>query len=146
MKTTKYILLLTSLLFIIIGCTSKQTREESPYGDEVNIIDDIKLELNKDSYKSADDEFELTIVNETDAEISYGAPYTIEVKNNDTWYIVEPNEEISFIMIAYILQPGEVSTESINMEYYEPFEKGEYRLVRQIDGETFTVEFEVTEN
>ena len=131
-------------LFILMSCGKNNLGEESPYGEDVNNLEGVSIELNKDTYKPKGDTFELTVVNDSEEEISYGAPYTLEYYKEDTWYEVEPNNEIGFILILYTLPPGDEASEELNLESYEPLETGRYRIIRQIGDDTLTTEFEVT--
>ena len=131
--------------FILLGCGSNDLGEESDYGEDVNQLDGVSIELNEDTYQPEGDYFELTVVNDSEEEITYGVEYSLEYLDEDVWFEVEPDEEIAFILIAHILDSGDEATEEINLEYYEPLEIGRYRLVRHVDGEPLTAEFEVVE-
>jgi len=131
-------------LFILMSCGKNNLGEESDYGENVNNLEGVSIHLSKDTYKPEGETFELTVVNDSEEDISYGAPYTLEYYKEDTWYEVEPDNEIGFILILYTLPPGDEASEELNLESYEPLESGHYRIVRQIDDETLTTEFEVT--
>ncbi len=131
-------------LFLLSSCRTDHQREESLHGSNVNQLEGVSIALSKDTYQQAGDTFELTIRNHSEVEMTYGAPYTLEIYDEDTWYIVEPNEEISFIMIAYTLNAGDEATEEVNLAFYEPLKTGHYRLVRLVNEEPLTAEFEVT--
>lgn len=128
------------LAIILAGCA--ENREPSPF-EEVNTLDGVDLQLNQSSYEAEDNSFLLSVVNNSEEEITYGVAFTIEKLENEQWVMVEPEEEMAFILIAHILPPGEEAQEELFMEYYEPFEEGEYRVVRQIEGEVLTAEFTV---
>lgn len=117
-------------------------KEASPF-EEVNTLDGVEIALNQETYAEEGETFILTVSNESEEEISYGVAFTVEVEEDDEWYIVEPEEEMAFILIAHMLGPGEDAEEELNMEYYEPFEEGHYRVVRQIEGEVLTADFTV---
>jgi len=126
----------------ILGACSEDTAEPSPY-EEVNTMENVRIQLEKDSYSAEGDTFILTTINESEDEISYGVAFTLEKEQESDWYLVEPDEEIAFIMIAHSLGPDEEAVEELNLEYYEPLEPGSYRVVREIEGEVLTAEFEV---
>lgn len=126
--------------FLLMGCT--ESREPSPY-EEVNTLEGVELQLNQSSYARENDTFSLTVINNSEQEITYGVAFTIEKSEDDQWVMMEPEEEMAFILIAHILPPGEEAEEELFMEYYEPFEEGEYRVVRQIEGEVLTAEFSI---
>lgn len=132
-------------IFILTSCGTNNLGEESPYGEDVNNLDGVSIELNKDTYKPEGDIFELTVINDSEEDISYGVPYTLEYYKEDKWYEVEPDNEIGFVLILYTLSPGDEASDEINLDSYEPLETGRYRVLRQIDDETLTTEFEVAE-
>lgn len=143
MKQLKSLVLLTIALFIISGCQSNKLGEESPYGTNVNHLNELSIELDSDIYSPEDNQVELTVMNHSDEEITYGVSYTLEFLKDDIWYIVEPDEEMAFILIAHILAPGEEASEEINLEYYEPLDEGKYRIIRLVYGGPLAAEFEV---
>lgn len=106
-------------------------------------MENVSIELEKDQYSSEGDTFILNTINNSEDEISYGIAFTLEKEDDNEWFIVEPEEEMAFILIAHILGPGEEAQDELNMEYYEPLDPGEYRVVREIEGEVMTAEFEV---
>lgn len=126
--------------FILSACGT--TKEESPF-EEVNTLEGVDINLEQDIYEPEGATFILTVSNESEQEISYGVAFTVELEEDDNWYVVEPEQEMAFILIAHMLQPGEEAEEELNMEYYEPFEEGHYRVVRQMEGEVLTAEFTV---
>ena len=132
-------------IFILTSCGTNNLGEESPYGEDVNNLDGVSIELNKDTYKPEGDIFELTVINDSEEDISYGVPYTLEYYKEDKWYEVEPDNEIGFVLILYTLSPGDEASDEINLDSYEPLETGRYRVLRQIGDETLTTEFEVAE-
>lgn len=140
-KRISGILLAVCLGIVLLGCSSESS-EPTPY-EKVNTLPRVRLNLDKEVYEKEDDTFILTVRNESESEITYGVPFTVEVLQNEEWYKVEPKEEVAFIMIAHILSPGEEAEEELGMSHYEPFKQGHYRIVREIEGEPLTVEFQV---
>lgn len=136
---------LLTTIFLLTACGSTNLGEESSHGSDVNNLEGVTIELTKDTYKSEGDNFELVVKNNSDKEVTYGVPYSLEYLSDGTWYVVEPEEEMAFIMIAFILAAGEEAAEELNLTYYEPLAAGQYRIIRQIDGEELTAEFEVVE-
>ncbi|OJF93120.1 immunoglobulin-like domain-containing protein [Alkalibacterium sp. 20] len=139
-KSMCCIILASGLLFLW-GCSSNDA-EPSPY-EEVNTLENVKIGLEKDEYDPEGDTFILNTVNESEDDISYGIAFTLEKEEDNTWFMVEPDEEMAFILIAHILGPGEEAQEELNMEYYEPLDTGKYRVVREIESEVLTAEFDV---
>lgn len=130
-------------LIILMSCGTNSLGEESPYGENVNQLDGVSIELNKETYQPEGDTFELNVINNSEEQITYGVPYTLEYYDEGIWYEVEPDEEIAFILIAHILDAGDEATEELNLEFYEPLEIGRYRIVRLIGEDPLTAEFEI---
>ncbi|EXJ23563.1 hypothetical protein ADIAL_1000 [Alkalibacterium sp. AK22] len=140
-KLIRMVGLLTAL---IIASACGNTKEASPF-EETDGLEGVSIELSEEVYARENDTFRLTVSNESETEITYGIAFTVEKQEGDNWYIVEPEEEMAFILIAHVLSPKEASEETLNMDYYEPFDEGKYRVVRQIEGEPLTAEFRVEE-
>lgn len=141
--TAKYIRSLVLLISVgVLGACSGSGAEPSPY-EEVDTMENVTIELEKEVYDSEGDTFILTTINGSEDEISYGIAFTMEIQQDGEWYAVEPNEEVAFILIAHSLEPGNEAEEELDMEYYEPIEEGNYRVVREIEGEILTAEFKV---
>lgn len=132
--------LLLSISFLW-ACTDSE-KEPTPY-EEVNTLRGVRLSLDKEIYESEEDRFLLTVHNNSQNEVTYGVAFTVEKLNDNNWYVLEPDEEIAFIMIAHILASGEEAEEEIHLDYYEPINPGHYRIVREIEGEVLTAEFQV---
>lgn len=143
MRKVKYTLFLLVLSILIVGCSTSSIGEESPHGEQVNLQEDITITLDKETYSAEGNILELTTRNESDEKISFGVPFSIEMREGDDWYIVEPNEEVSFIMIAYILEPDGEFTDEISLSFYEALKPGQYRLIRQIDSQIYAAEFTI---
>lgn len=134
-----------SLCFILLGGCNNNIGEESTHGSQVNQLDGVSIELTKDTYSPKEDSFELITKNQSEEEVTYGVGYSIEYLKDNAWYTVRPSEEMSFILIAHILEPGGEVFETISMEYYEPLQTGDYRLLRQINDEILAAEFSVVD-
>lgn len=141
----KLLTVLSIVGFILLGCGSNDLGEESAFGENVNQLEGVSIELNEDTYQPEGDYFELTVVNDSEEEISYGVEYSLEYYDEDTWYEVEPDEEMAFILIAHMLGPDDEASDEINLEYFEPMAPGRYRVIRRIQGDPLTAEFEVVE-
>lgn len=129
---------------MLSSCGNNNLGEESPHGEDgVNNLENVSLEMTESAYQPEEDTFELRVINHSESEITYGVEYMIEYEEDGTWYEVEPDEEMAFILIAHILDPGEEAVEEINLSYYEPLEAGSYRLIRKIDGTPLAANFEV---
>lgn len=143
-QIARYMILAVS--FFLTACSQNTLGEETPHREEeLNNLEDVSLEMTETSYQAEGDTFELRVSNDSDEEISYGAPYQLEYYDDGVWYEVEPDEEPAFIMIAYLLGSGEEEVEEINMDFYEPLDSGQYRVIKEIQGEYLVAEFAVEE-
>lgn len=67
--------------------------------------------------------------NDSDIDVIYGNPYSIEVKKDDKWKKIDV--ELSFTLPAYTLKAKTSEEITINWEYgYGKLEKGEYRFIK----------------
>ena len=66
-------------------------------------------------------------------ELTYGEPYSIECKNGDKWEPVKYlNDEVAWVDIGYILEPGAHNEEQINWTgLYGYLTAGHYRFVKE---------------
>ena len=131
----KILLIIISLLTIITltGCTNNRIGEKTPH----KITNDkITMEVKQGTLTTSSATIIMT--NKTDEEYTYGEPYHLEIKHNDSWHILElePNNDMFFTMPAYSLKAGESVEKEYNWEYgYGKLKKGTYRLVTDFSKE-----------
>ena len=131
----KILLIIISLLTIITltGCTNNRIGEKTPH----KITNDkITMEVKQGTLTTSSATIIMT--NKTDEEYTYGEPYHLEIKHNDSWHILElePNNDMFFTMPAYSLKAGESVEKEYNWEYgYVKLKKGTYRLVTDFSKE-----------
>lgn len=129
----KILLIIISVLtiFTITGCTNKDLGSKS----KLDIKDDqVSMKVKEDTLTSSSATFIIT--NHTDGSFSYGEPYHLEKKVDGTWYILEPDEELNFILPAYQLDAHLSIEKNYNWEYgYGKLDKGDYRLVISVFNE-----------
>ena len=130
MKKILLIILSLSTLFIITGCTNNRIGEKTPYDIKTN---QVTINVKEDSLTSSQATF--IIKNKTDKEFTYGEPYHLEIKHNDSWHILElePNNDLFFTMPAYSLKAGESVEKECEWEHgYGQLKKGTYRIVKDV--------------
>ena len=96
----KVLLIIISLLTIITltGCTNNRIGEKTPH----KITNDkITMEVKQGTLTTSSATIIMT--NKTDEEYTYGEPYHLEIKHNDSWHILElePNNDMFFTIPAY---------------------------------------------
>lgn len=71
----------------------------------------------------------IILKNDSDIDVSYGNPYSIQVKKKGKWQDIE--SDLSFTLPAFILKSKSSEEIKINWEYgYGKLEKGEYRIIK----------------
>lgn len=65
--------------------------------------------------------------NESDYEVTYGAAYTVEYKEDGEWKNVTV-ADVEFIEIAYVLKPHSEAGETYTMKYFDLSKEGKYRI------------------
>lgn len=131
----KALLIIISLLTILTltGCTNNRIGEKSPY--EIT-NDKVTMEVKQGTLTKSS--ATIIITNKTDEEYTYGEPYHLEIKHNDSWHILElePDTDLFFTMPAFSLKAGESDEKEYEWEYgYGKLKKGTYRLVTDFSKE-----------
>lgn len=71
----------------------------------------------------------VTLMNQTDAELCYGEYFTIQVQLDGVWYDIPAKEELCFNDIAYLLAGKEENEKTYDISFYGELPEGTYRLV-----------------
>lgn len=146
------ILLLGIFVFSFAGCTNKNDSRLGEVSD---------IEINENYVSTSIKEGTLTnkgavfiLNNISDKLLQYGEPYHLEIKDNNTWYILKPIKELSFIAPLYYLEANKSVELDIDWSYgYGNLEPGEYRFIKSFaypsgdnDIESFNIGIEFTIN
>ena len=132
----RLILLMLSLIMtvLIVGCDNNpvSTLSYDVSGYEVNVYDDATMTVLEDTVSSTGVTVELNYYGEDEG--STGAWYSLYVYEDDKWneleYITEEN--IAWIMIAYIVKQDQPSQMSLNWEeLYGELSAGRYLVLKQ---------------
>ena len=79
--------------------------------------------------------------------IEFGSYFQIERKVGRRWVAVKADMPVGFTDILYIAMPGTVRYETCYLSAYRSAIKaGRYRIVREINGDWYTAEFEIGES
>lgn len=125
------------LILLITGCG--MAKSISPFTE---VSTDNNIYINIDSSSIASDSLNYTLYNNTDSDIAYGVDYYIESSENGKWYAY--NVEVSWIEIAQITSAHSSSEQTISWEnIYGKLNKGQYRLIKKINNEIISAEFEI---
>jgi len=140
------ILLLIALLLSTVSCGAKT--EDSPYSDDdFDLSGDVVLRVEHPVYDKSVTSFHYYVENNTDRELTFGAPYTIEVLRNGVWQSLPLLEDAGWNSIAYVLEAGGEWSNSFSFFAYDyEVEDGRYRLIKKIEGKRYAAEFTIGES
>ncbi len=133
MKKMLFALCLMALMILTAcggGTVNKNDLEPSPY-NAGDFSGGVTMSASDSTFSPDTEMVGLRIINTTDKEFYFGADYTLETQIDGEWYVVPPKEEMSFIMIAYILEPkGTAEAEAALRGPYGKLSDGQYRVVK----------------
>lgn len=147
-KKNMFILTLLLLLAFLSACQKTVDLEPSSYQDsDLNQLDGVTMVVTPTEYPVTTESIALTIKNESDEEHSYGVEFKLEKEIAGEWYEVPFEGEVSWIMIAYILEANSENNETISFDLLDKntLTEGNYRLIKQISGQAISAAFTLTE-
>lgn len=125
--------------------TMPVTNPETADTDDTAANTSLDITLNKTSLPANAKKLELSISNNSTEDIFYGADYSIEKLNGTDWEVVPAVKDLAFAAIAYSVAPGTKQEFIVDLGQLNPaLDAGNYRLVKNINGQTFYAEFELT--
>ena len=92
----------------------------------------ITMTMKQDTYYTDSTEIKAVIKNGTKSIYTFGEPSYLQVKSSGTWKTVPYKEGVSWIDIAYILNPGESKEVAVSLNLYSALNPGVYRLVKDV--------------
>lgn len=142
------------LLALLSGCGAPAPRElpEEEHGEDVRGPEEaapegLILELEHPVYDPSMTQYTYLVRNETEAPVEFGEPYALQCRAGNQWTDLTPRENFAFTAIGYSLEPGGVMALTCTLAMYEePPEVGEYRLVKQVEGQTLYAPFTLGES
>lgn len=128
-----FVLLCLSALILLTACSvslNKNDLEPTPF-KEADFGGGVLMTADESEVPPKTPTMMLNIVNATEKEITFGVDYTLEVYLEGEWFVVPPKEEMFFIMIAQILEPGGTTQlEAMLSDAYGSLPEGKYRFVK----------------
>lgn len=119
------ILLAGGIWVIFNNDNSKYTKKEYP-------IDGVSMSIKNGTLTNSG--AVIILKNDSDIDVSYGNPYSIEIKKDGKWQKIE--NDLYFTLPAFSLKSKTSKEIEINWEVgYGKLEKGEYRLIKEFDYE-----------
>lgn len=113
----------------------------------------LSIKMEREVYDPSLTHYIYLIENHTDQDIEFGEEYKIQRqtgrqwKDEKVWEDLKFQENTVFHSIGYMLQPGGVMALTCSLDRLQASpEPGNYRLVKQIGGETFYAEFQLGES
>lgn len=139
MKKLIIVLISLILLLVLTSCDFNsvfdEIVEEKPDATELFLSGDkgyseysgVYLALEGAEYIDGAWRLEVGWHNESDYEVTYGAAYTVEYKEDGEWKNVTV-ADVEFIEIAYVLKPHSEAGETYTMKYFDLSKEGKYRI------------------
>lgn len=133
MKKLITILLLGVLLFSGIACAPKQEEVPAPTpAQQVSPPEGLTLSMQQATYYLDSAELVATLINDTEYTCTFGEASYLELQSGDGWQRVPFKEDVYWIEIAYILEPGESKEVVLPLDLFEGLAPGTYRLVKEV--------------
>lgn len=147
-KKNVFILTVLLLLAFLSACKKTVDLEPSAYQDsDLNQLDGVTMVVTPTEHPVTTESIALTIKNESNEEHSYGVEFKLEKEIAGEWYEVPFEGEVSWIMIAYILEANSENNETISFDLLDKntLTEGNYRLIKQISGQAVSATLTLTE-
>lgn len=120
-----FVLITIIIWFVFNNDKSKYTKKEYP-------IDGVSMSIKDGTLTNTG--ATIILKNDSDIDVSYGNPYSIEIKKDGKWQKIE--NDLHFTLPAFSLKSKTSKEIEINWEVgYGKLEKGEYRLIKEFDYE-----------
>ena len=139
-------LLLAALLLSTVSCGTKT--EDSPYLEgDFDTSGEIVLRVEHPVYDKSVNSFHYYVENHTERQLTFGAPYSIEVLRDGVWQSLPLREDAAWNDIAYVLEAGGEWSNSFSFFSYDyEVVDGRYRLIKEIEGKRYAAEFTIGES
>lgn len=92
----------------------------------------LTLTMRQDTYYPDSTELKAILKNGTKYIATFGEPSYLQVRSGGTWKDVPFKEDVAWIEIAYILNPGEAREVSLSLNLFSTLKPGVYRLVKDV--------------
>lgn len=117
--------------------TAKSFIQET--GEALEAQADIAMEVLWSASMTGENEAKFTLENTTNLTYMYSNIIKVEKLENDSWVTIYTNDQVE----EKILNSGAFVEETIKLSDYEITEVGSYKLYRNVNNETITVEMEL---
>lgn len=104
-------------------------------------LKDVTMKTEKSTYELGTKEIKVYITNNSKKEFYYGLEYEIQRLENNKWVRIPFKEDVAFIEIACVIEPGKIEGQLITLDNLEQLALGKYRVVKS--GGKLAAEFEL---
>ncbi|MFE1625460.1 immunoglobulin-like domain-containing protein [Brevibacillus reuszeri] len=141
MNIRKWMILTILSLVMISGCSSSEQQiqtklsKQSIHKDVPSTIVEqdrhIEMHADKAAYSSEKEEATIEIKNNGTATFNFGLPFTLEKREQGTWYEIPFRSDIAFAEIGLVLAPNQTHEQKINWGDFDyVISPGEYRVIK----------------
>ncbi len=133
----RIILVFISLIVMLTLCCCKEDSNSTLSFDTATIkigkshtdFEGINIKIKNAVWDKKNVELTVDWINDTQYEITYGNPYTIELKNDDGWVSCQKTDELYFNSLGYILKSHKAQEKVYNLtDSFDISKSGTYRL------------------
>ncbi len=133
MKKRIGIIFIMVFMLVITACAQDNDMGNlalSEYGE----IEDtgIEVRITGETVTTETDSVMIEYINNTDTQVMFGEEPHLEIKKEDSWYVIPLKEGTAWIDIAYMLPPkGSIEKKFLLKFYYENLSPGHYRIIKK---------------
>lgn len=92
----------------------------------------IEMRITDETVNTETDSVIIEYINNTDTQVMFGEEPHLEIKREDSWYVVPVKEGTAWIDIAYMLPSNGSAEKKFSLKsYYENLVPGHYRIVKK---------------
>lgn len=119
--------------------------EPSPYGEsELNNLPGVMMTTKEERYPVRPEGVDVIITNTSEDEYFYGVEFSVERLEGEEWMVVPFEDDVAWIAIALILEPGGRNEEFLSFDLLEQeLEEGQYRVIKTIEEHALAAEFTI---
>lgn len=135
-------MLAAAVLFALLLCSCDPVKgwnieelEKSEYPPVIEVTD-VEMKIIGDTVEPDAKSAAVTITNLSQLEYGYGYEPRLEVKYDNSWYIIPTRDDVFWIMLWVILAPGTTNNETLPLsDYYGTLPAGTYRFVKVLSSD-----------
>jgi len=145
MKKTLLITMFLLTVILFCGCNKPLEPSDITFADPyVTHHGTVRLKTQYPEYSPKVSTIRFFIVNESVDDKTYGSQYLLERKDGDTWYKI-PFKNTAWNDLAYHLGANGTTSDTVHLSMFDyRFTEGHYRVVKQIEQDYYTAEFDMT--